>query len=51
MSRRVWKAVETSIGEVGMGEAEGRRGKGGKREEKGRKGEKKESEERENGGN
>ena len=28
----MWKAVETSIRKIGMGEAEGRRSKGGSRE-------------------
>ena len=39
MSRRVWKAVKTSIEEVGMGEAKGRRGKGRGWEKERRKGE------------
>jgi len=33
MSRRVWKTVETSAREVGIGETKGRRGKRGSREE------------------
>ena len=34
MSGRMWKAVETGTGEVGMGEIKGRRGEGGDREKK-----------------
>ena len=46
----MWKAVKTSTREVGMGEAERRRGKRGKREEKGREREKEESKEGEDSG-
>ena len=35
----MWEAVEASARKVGMGKAEGRRGKRGSREEKGGKGE------------
>ena len=44
----MWETVETSAREIGIGEAEGRRGTGGKREEKGREGEKEKTEEGEN---
>jgi len=38
VSRRVWKAVEASTKEVGMGETKERRSKGGRREkERGKK--------------
>ena len=39
----MWETVEAYVGEVGMGEAEGRGGKGGSREEKGGEGEKEET--------
>jgi len=44
VSRRVWKTVETSTREVGMGETEGRRSKGESRKEKRGKREGKEEE-------
>jgi len=50
MSRRMWKAVETSAREVGMGKTEGRRSKGGGREKERREGEKEEIEKRKNSG-
>ena len=40
VSRRMWKAVETGVREVGMGEAEGRRNKGKSREKEKEKTEK-----------
>ena len=47
----MWKAVETSAGKIGVGEAERRRSKGISRQKKRRKGEKEKAEERENNGN
>ena len=38
----MWEAVETSVRKVGMGKAEGRRGKEGSREKERRKGEEEE---------
>ena len=51
VSGRVWKAVETSTGKIGVEEAERRRSKGRSRQKKRRKGEKEKAEERENNGN
>ena len=46
----MWEAVETSAGEVGMGEIEGRGSKRRNREEKGREGEEEETEKRRSSG-
>ena len=44
MSGGMWKAVETSIRKIGMGEAEGRRSKGGSRQKERGKEEEEETE-------
>jgi len=46
----MWKAVEASIREVGMGKTEGRRSKGGSRKEKEGKEEEEETEKGKNSG-
>ena len=48
MSGGMWKAVETSTGEVGIGEAERRRSKKGSREKEREKGKEEKAEEGEN---
>ena len=45
----MWEAVETSAGEVRMGEVEGRRSKRGSRKTKRGKGKEEETKERKNG--
>ena len=50
VSRRMWKAVETSSGEIGMGKAEGERRKGRSREETRRERQEKKTEKREDNG-
>ena len=49
VSRRVWKTVETSAREVGLGETEGERSKKGSRKKIERKIKKEKAEERKNG--
>jgi len=48
MSRGMWKAVETSTGEVGMGEVERRRSKGGNGKKERGKGKEEKTEKGEN---
>jgi len=50
VSGGMWKAVEASIREIGMGKTEGRRSKGGRRKEKGGKREEEETEKGKNSG-
>ena len=50
MSKRVWKAVEASAREVGMGETKERRDRRGSREKERGKGEEEETEKGENSG-
>ena len=50
VSRRMWKAVETGVREVRMGEAEGRRSKGRSREKERGKGKEEKTEKGENSG-
>jgi len=50
VSRGIWKAVETCARKVGIGKAEGRRGKRGSREKKGEKEKEEETEKGRNSG-
>ena len=50
ISRRMWQAVETSTGEIRMGETEGERSKRGSRKKMGEKRKEEEAEEREDNG-